>query len=156
MKNIFRFTLSRILISYLLLLFACEKRDTSEKQEYLVKMMGTDLRLPMGQIQLVAILNGGCDPCIENSVLFLKKLSIDSRYKSLKKIVIFRNEKKLIYLLNNLKVEKIIDQHFILSKYGFELTNNLLFELNENNNIVYWNEMTTQTIEEVKRHYNIK
>ncbi len=155
MKTVYRFMLLGLLASLVSLTNGCVSKESPDKKERLLSLLKNEFQISGSNRQIAIVLNAGCDPCLEKSAQFINKIGADVRYRQVEKIVIFSNDDKLFKMIENTATRKFRDSKFLLAKYGLQLSNNFLVEFDENKNVVYFNDMTTQTIESVNAHYHI-
>ncbi len=154
--SLFRY-LKYPLTKFLVILFCigCNPKVSSEKETQLLALMQNQ-QIDLDRKQMIVIISGGCNPCKEQSISFLKKISNDKRYGGIAKTVIIpKNEKEVIQILKQTKLKILVDEMFSIEKYGFHLSKSLLIELNKDNEVIYWKEMTTETISEIENQYKI-
>ena len=156
MKTIYHFILSGLLVSIITFFSSCGSKDLPEKSERLRLFLENGLQRPNNRHQIVVVLNAGCDPCLEKSVHFLNKINRNNKYRLIEKIVIITDDSKLYKMVSSTGVKIFRDSTFLLVKYGLQLSNNFLVEFDEDQNILYYNDMTTQTIDRLNAHYRIK
>ena len=122
-----------IVLAFLLIITACNKRKTSEDEEhlnmYFKEKQNTDLR-KLNNFFIVVI-SGNCGSCTEKTIKFLKQLGDkkENKFSNYKKIVVIpSNNAEVLDSIKNSNIQFIVDEGFELEKYGVNFQRNAFFE----------------------------
>ena len=156
-KTYCHFTYSKLILSSIFFLFwaGCSTHSTFDKEKELMSLV-TDLRLAAKNRQVIVIFSGGCSPCKDQTIAFLKKIDSKNAYKPISKtIIVPKSEKEIVNSLKQTNIRVVIDRDYLLEKFGFHLSSSSLIELNKESKIVFWEEINTKNLYKIREHFGI-
>lgn len=102
------------------------------------------------QKSIVFLIVGGCDPCNEETLKLLTNFSKSKTFYLFPKLVILKSTNSIYApILRNIGYKVFIDKEFKISRYGLDLSNNVVLKLSDCDHIDSYKFIVSNTSNEV-------
>lgn len=127
-------------------LFSCDKKNSFERENQLISFFKNEINSSSKKKEIILVmLIGGCTPCNDSTIKFMKILSQKKQYLNSEKFaVIQKSDRDKKIFLEKIGYKVYVDTLFRVNKYGLTLDKNVAFVISEDYTIYKYVSITSQ------------